>query len=135
MKTAPPPDDDDDIDDETVSAFEKVFKKYHGKNPEWLKTLFPDFSLPVSKPAAGDLTTFLQTLLAEQKETAATTTAKLEMALSLMSPEQLTLLRSQSSGGKSGEPSGGKGGAPGGGKPMSENDPPPPPPTKPRKWL
>lgn len=131
-KEPPAPDDDDDIDDETLGAFEKVLKKYHGKNPEWLKTLFPDFSQGASKPPAADLTTFLQSLLAEQKETGAAAANRLEMALSLMTPDQLTQYRSQNGAATKGagprkEPDGQLNGEP----PMK----PEPPAKKPRKWL
>lgn len=129
----PPAPDDDDIDDDTLSAFEKVLKKYHGKNPEWLKTLFPDFSPTGSKPQAADLTTFLQSLLAEQKTAGEATATNLETALSLMTPEQLTLFRSQKSGGARKENAGG--GQTPGALPTPPVDPPIVPVKKPRKWL
>jgi len=111
-------------------------KKYHGKNPEWLKTLFPDFFHKASAQSpAADLTTFLQTLLAEQKGKGETMAERLEMALSLMTPEQLIQFRSQNAEKASGGENGGKAGPPKGEKPMSGENPPPPPPKKPRKWL
>jgi hypothetical protein len=134
MAIIPPPQDDDDIDDETLSAFEKVLKKYHGKNPEWLRTLFPDFSLKDTKPPAADLTTFLQSLLAEQKETGSTLSTKLEAALSLMTPEQLIQYRSQNSASGNAGRKKGVDGQPNGEPPMKPDDPPTPA-KKPRKWL
>jgi hypothetical protein len=134
MPTTPLPPDDDDIDDETLTAFEKVLKKYHGKNPEWLKTLFPDFSPKGSNPPAADLTSFLQSLLAEQKATGETMATRLETALSLMTPEQLTLYRSQNGGGAKKESAAG-GVKPGDKLTNSGDDPPPPPAKKRLNWL
>lgn len=134
MPTNPPPPDDDDIDDDTLAAFAKVLSKHHERNPQWLTKLFPHFSQSGSdQKGAGDLTTFLQSLLSKEETKAASLSDRLEAAMSLMTPEQLTQLRSATP--KPGNDP--KGSGAGGAKPDALPIPPADPiPAKPkRKWL
>lgn len=124
---------DDDIDDDTLNAFEKVLKKYHAKDPKWLTTLFPDFSPQGSKPqASSDMTTLLQSFLTREEAKSTTLGERLEAALSVMTPEQLTQFRLATKG------AGVKGkGSEGDGPKLDE--PPKPPENLPKKkrmgWL
>lgn len=129
------PEANDDDDPDTLAAFGRLLDKL---GPEafkkWLKENSPSSPTQAPSPTpANDLTTFLQTSLDKAEKAQAKLTEQLEELRDLLTPEQLTLLKSRKSAPKSGDDPKGP--------PTNQKDPPDPDPkakppaTKKRSWL
>ena len=115
--------DDDEVDDDTLAAFTKILKKVW---PEWSKSHLPS---PTPAISSAGLEAFLQTALAEAKETNKSLTERLEAIRDVLTPDQLSILR----GLRSPAPAvaAGQGASPMPTTPASDPEPPKPK----RKWL
>src|SRR5271166_1714422 len=89
---------DDEPDDDTLAAFTKILTKV---GPKWLteqmKTSTPSAGVSSDKPPGLSLETFLQDTLKETRAILASTTERMERMRDLLTPEQLTQLRSPAS--------------------------------------
>src|SRR5271166_5361386 len=101
-------DDNDEPDDDTLAAFTKILTKV---GPQWLTEQLKATTPPPSEPKqGGSLEAFLQDTLRETRETLKGMTDRMERMRDLLTPEQLTQLRSPATppsggGGESGPPS------------------------------
>jgi len=100
MADDPKDDDKEDFDADTLAAFTKLFEKVA---PEWHKKQTQSqkdtksLEGPTMVGPSLSLEAFLQNALAEQKTEAKTLREKLEEIREILTPEQLTLLRSRKS--------------------------------------
>lgn len=123
----------DDDDPDTLAAFGRLLDKL---GPEafkkWLKENSPSSPTPSQTPTpATDLTTFLQTALDKSEKAQAKLTEQLEELRDLLTPEQLTLLKSRKDALKSGDDPKGQPTSP---SPAPDPNPKKTPPKK-RPWL